>query len=219
MSNKKISTKCLMIISKNLGQVYKDGIPINDGVELISETIDNKVYQQSLKKIYVYMNEGLSLSDSFKKFDSLYPKFFTGLISIGENTGNLYKVLCSISLFYEKYLNITETLKSACIYPAFIFFSIIALCVLLTEQINPSFYEIYKSMNINIPSSCSFLYNVKIFFEQNMHIALFSILCWGTVLGLTLKGVYSEISIERFRKIKIIRNIIEYITVLLFYIL
>lgn len=219
MSNKKMSIKYLMMISRNLGQIYKDGIPINEGIDLIGETIHNKDYKQSLQKISLYMKEGLNLSDSFKKFDNLYPPFFTGLISIGENTGKLYEVLWGISVFYEKYLNITEALKSACIYPAFVLMSIIILVILLTEQINPSFYEIYRSININPPSSCAFLYKVKIFFEQNMYMTIFCILCWGMVLVLALKYVYTRFNIENFKRFKIVRNIIEYITVLLFSIL
>ncbi len=73
MSNKKMSIKYLMIISRNLGQIYKDGIPINEGIDLIGETIHNKDYKQSLQKISLYMKEGLNLSDSFMKFHNLYP--------------------------------------------------------------------------------------------------------------------------------------------------
>lgn len=219
MNKKRISIKYLMMISRNLGQIYKDGIPINEGIDLIGETIHNKDYKQSLQKISLYMRDGISLSNSFKKFDNLYPTFFTGFISIGENTGKLYEVLLGISVFYEKYLNITESLKSACIYPAFILMSIFILVILLTEQINPSFYEIYRSINITPPSSCAFLYKVKIFFEQNIFMTIACILCWGMVLGLTLKYLYTRLNVEHFKRVKIVQNIIEYITVLLFSIL
>lgn len=219
MNNKKVSLKCLVIISKNLGRIYKDGISINQGIDLISETINNKEYKSSLEKMSKSMKEGLSLSESFKKFDNLYPQFFTGLISIGENTGKLYEVLCGVGLFYEKYLNIIKSLKSACAYPVFVLLSIIALIIMTIEQINPSFYDIYKSMNIVPPSSCTFLYNVKVFLQQNMYITIFSLLCWGSVLWLIFKSLCSKINVERFKKIKIVRRIIEYITVLLFSIL
>lgn len=219
MNNKRVSIKHLIIISKNLGQIYNDGISIHDGIELISETITNKEYKQSLRKVALYMKEGLTLSESFKKFDNLYPQFFTGLISIGENTGKLYEVLCGISLFYEKYLNIAQSIKNACIYPVFVLLSIIALIIILIEQINPSFYEIYKSINVSPPPSCTFLYNVKIFFERNVYITIFSILCWGTVLCLIFKCLYSKINVEMFIRVKIVKKIIEYITVLLFSIL
>lgn len=219
MSNKRVLLKYLIIISRNLGQIYKDGISINKGIELISETITNKEYKQSLQKITIYMNDGLTLSESFKKFNNLYPQFFTGLISIGENTGKLYEVLCGISFFYEKYLNITESIKNACIYPVFVLLSMVALVIILIEQINPSFLEIYKSMSIQPPSSCTFLYDVKMFFERNVYITILSILCWGTALWLILKQLYSKVNIEMFIKIKIVRRVIEYITVLLFSIL
>ncbi|MBE6063637.1 MAG: type II secretion system F family protein [Clostridium butyricum] len=219
MNNKKVSLKHLMIISRNLGQIYKDGIPINEGIEIIGDTIHNKEYKQSLKKISIYMKDGLNLSDSFKKFDYLYPQFFTGLISIGENTGKLYEVLCGLSLFYEKYLNITESLKSACVYPAFVLISIAILILLLTEHINPSFYDIYKSINISPPASCIFLYKVKLFFEQNMYTTIFSILCWGAVFAVIFKCLNKRFNVESFRRLKIVKNIIEYITVLLFSIL
>ncbi|MDO5516893.1 MAG: type II secretion system F family protein [Clostridium sp.] len=219
MSKNKISKKQLMIIAQNLGQIYKDGIPINQGIDLISETIHHKEYRRSLEKVSSYMKDGLSLSESFKKFSELYPPFFTGLISIGENTGKLYEVLYGISVFYEKYSFITDSVKSACIYPIFVFTSMMFLFILLMEKINPSFYDIYKSMNINPPDSCSFLYDIKQFFEQNYYMTAVGVICWGIVSLLIIRYLYSKIRIESFKRFKVVRNIIEYITVLLFSIL
>lgn len=219
MNKRGFSIKYLKLIAESLGQIYKDGIPVNEGINLISETISHKEYKRSLEKISSYLKEGLSLSESFKKFDRLYPPFFTGFISIGENTGRLYEVLCGISLFYEKYSFVIDSVKSACMYPLFILISLFILIVLLTERINPSFYDIYKSMNIKPPKNCLFLYDVKMFFEQNFFMTVSAILCWGTVVVFIIRFLCSRFRIESLRRFKIVRDVIEYITVLIFSIL
>lgn len=219
MSKNNYSKKQLKLIAKSLGQIYNDGIPINEGIDLISETINDKEYKKSLQKISLYMRDGLSLSEGFKRFDKLYPPFFTGFISIGENTGKLYEVLYGISIFYEKYSFITDSIKSACIYPLFVLGSIFCLLILLTEKINPSFYDIYISLNIKPPKSCSFLYDAKLFLEQNFYMTAVTIICWGIVSLLVIRHLYSKLRIESFKRFRIVRDVIEYITVLLFYIL
>ncbi|NRU52362.1 type II secretion system F family protein [Clostridium beijerinckii] len=89
------------------------------------------------------------MSQGFSEFKDLYPEFFIGIISIGENTGKLYEVLKGLSVYYDKSLFIKKEIKNACIYPMFIFISMILLSIFLVNEVIPNFFEIYKSMNIN----------------------------------------------------------------------
>ena len=126
-SKKYVNEKQLSFIAKSLAQIYKDGISINKALILVEESVSDKHYKKSLKMVSHNINSGRNLSESFNECMFLYPKLFVGLISIGENTGKLYEILVQLGEYYEKSSEIKNEVKTACIYPVFILFSIVML--------------------------------------------------------------------------------------------
>ena len=130
----RVNEKQISFIAKSLGQIYKDGIPINKALVLVEESVTDKKYKKSLKSIIKRINEGDSLSEAFKENGYLYPELFIGLIFIGENTGKLYDILIQLGSYYEKSSELKSEVKMACIYPCLILFSII-------KAFNPALFK------------------------------------------------------------------------------
>ena len=149
-----------------MAQIYKDGIPITTALELVADILPNKTYKNSLLKVLVFIKQGKSLSEGFAQFKDLYPEFFIGIISIGENTGKLYEVLKGLNVYYDKSLFIKREIKNASAYPLFVFVSMIILIIFLINKVIPSFCEIYKAMNIELPANCKFLYDINSTFKR-----------------------------------------------------
>lgn len=220
LSFNKKSNDQLALISGNLAKVYKNGIPINTGIELIEEVTTNKIYKNSLSKVLKAIKEGRTLSEGFKEFENLYPSFFTGIISIGENSGKLYEVLLGLSNYYEKMVFIKKELINACIYPIFIFISLIFLGIALLNNILPSFYEIYNDMNITPPILCTVLYEFSELVRISPFISICFIVSWGIILPIIiLKLLWKNIKMKIVSQIKIVKYAYEYMLILLFLII
>ena len=69
----KVNEELLIIICDNLAEIYKDGINIDYGIEIISDAIFDKSYKESLNVVLKYIKEGRTLSESFNEVDELYP--------------------------------------------------------------------------------------------------------------------------------------------------
>lgn len=214
--NKK-SDEQLSLISDNLAQIYKNGIPINTGIELVEEVITNKPYKNSLSKVLRVIKEGRSLSEGFREFENLYPSFFTGIISIGENSGKLYEVLKGLGNYYDKVIFIKKELMNACIYPLFIFISLVILGVTLLNSIIPNFYELYNTMNIVPPTICMILYDINAYLKNDPIIVICFIISWGIFLPIVvLKSFWKNIKMKIITKINIVRCFYEYMIILIF---
>jgi type IV pilus assembly protein PilC len=205
----------LSLITGNLAQIYKDGIPINLALQLVADTTQNKMYRNSLYKVMEFVMEGNSLSEAFGRFNELYPKIFTGIISIGENTGKLYEVLKGLNIYYHKSTHIKREIKSASAYPLLIIASIILLGIFFLNKVIPNFYEIYKSMNIELPNNCKFLYDINISIKNNPYLTIITITSWGLILLILGKYFSKKLSIELFIKINVVKLFFEYAIVLL----
>jgi type IV pilus assembly protein PilC len=212
----KANEKQLSLISGNLAQLYKAGIPIATALELVIDILPNKAYKSSLNKVLISIKQGKSLSEGFAQFKDLYPEFFIGIISIGENTGKLYEVLIGLDLYYNKSLFIKKEIKNASAYPIFIFISMIILSIFLLNEVIPNFCEIYKSMNIELPASCKFLYDINTSIKSNPTLTIITIVSWSLILIIILKLSYKKINIEKFIKISVVKSFFEYFMVLLF---
>lgn len=212
----RVNEKQISFIAKSLGQIYKDGIPINKALVLVEESVTDKKYKKSLKSIIKRINEGDSLSEAFKENGYLYPELFIGLIFIGENTGKLYDILIQLGSYYEKSSELKSEVKMACIYPCLILFSIMLLIVVFISRIIPSFYSIYNSMGITPSYFYAAVYNFQAGFKENFIVNMNFILCWSAVAIIVMRCILSNTSFNYTMKLKIVKDILEYMTVLIF---
>ena len=212
----RVNEEQLSLIAENLAQLYKNGISIATALELVSDISYNKIYKDSLLKVLTFIKQGKSLSEGFSEFKDLYPAFFTGIIAIGENTGKLYSVLKGLNVYYSKCVFIKKEIKNASIYPLFIIVSMFMLSIFFINNIIPSFCEIYKAMNIELPANCRIVYEVNNNIKENPFLTSVTIVCWFLILLIVLKYFSKRISLDRFAKAKIVKLFFEYIMVLFF---
>jgi type IV pilus assembly protein PilC len=98
-----------------LGVLLKSGIPLNEALKIIFESLGNEVYKIQLKKIQARVLAGLSLGESIENLGrvDLFPKIVSQMISVGERTGTLEKNISYLADFYEKEVdNISKNLVS-----------------------------------------------------------------------------------------------------------
>lgn len=208
----------LCIIAENLGALYEDGITIGNVFELMEELPLRKDYKRSIKEINNQVLKGNSLGKSFNEQSPLYPTFFVGIISVGENSGELTKTLNSLSKYYGQSNKVTKELKAALIYPAFIGVSLILLMILLFFILIPNMYDTFKGLNISMPSTIENIYYVSKWMGENILICLIGLICYPLVILILIK--FAKIENRNFGykillKFKIIREYYEYIFILL----
>ncbi|WP_160688833.1 type II secretion system F family protein [Clostridium sp. C2-6-12] len=212
----RVNEEQLVLIAGNLAQLYKNGIPIAAALELVSDISYNKVYKESLHKVLNCIKQGNSLSEGFSQFNTLYPRFFTGIIAIGEHTGKLYSVLKGLNAYYSKSIFIKKEIKNASIYPLFILLSMFILSIFFINNIIPSFCEIYKAMNIGLPANCKAIYEFNNNLKENPLMSITTMVCWSLILLIVLKYFFKKVGIDKFAKVSIVKLFFEYIMVLFF---
>lgn len=99
--------------TRNLGILLKSGVPINDGLNITSQTMTNNYFKFLLKKIAKQVEQGTSISDALREDDfKIFPSLISKMIDVGEKTGKLDEVLIYLSDFYEEEMdNISKNLS------------------------------------------------------------------------------------------------------------
>lgn len=148
---KKYSYKNLSIICENLSGLYKDGLQITKAVNLLNEFPLRKDYKNSINILNESIIQGKTLSEGFMKSNNLYPKFFIGMIAIGEKTGKLHEVLNELSIYYKRREELEKEFINALVYPIFLVSSMIAISIFMIRFMIPQLDDIYKSIDSSIP--------------------------------------------------------------------
>lgn len=87
--------------ARTLSSLLLSGVTISNSLSITEEVVQNVHYKELLSKSIISIEKGMILSDSFKENIFLYPVMMGEMIEVGEETGNLSKMLLDIADFYE----------------------------------------------------------------------------------------------------------------------
>ncbi len=99
--------------AQNLAALLSSGIPIIRALLIVSEVVNNGVYQAVLVKAADEVKRGGTMSDIFRKTPTLMPPMVTQMVKIGEDSGQIDTVLSHVAKFYDQENeNITKNLST-----------------------------------------------------------------------------------------------------------
>lgn len=212
----KVKYNDLSLISGNIAMLYKEGISMLMIMDLLTELPISKYYKESLIKCKSYILEGKSLEQCFKNFPDLYPDFFVGMISMGEKSGNLYKVLKGLEEYCNKIIFIKSTIKNVLSYPLLIIISSICLLVFIVLFTIPILYDFFISLGSSVPFICELSYNLSNYIKENPIISIIYSFNYFILLPWFLGKFYLKDIFRRLvNKIPAYKDFIEYTFILL----
>ena len=86
--------------TRTLATMISSGVPILDGLEIVSKTAGNKVVENALMKTRKSISEGKTIAEPLRETD-IFPAMVVQMIGVGEATGALDLMLAKIADFYD----------------------------------------------------------------------------------------------------------------------
>lgn len=87
--------------TRTLGTMLSSGVPILEGLEIVSKTSGNVVIEEAIMKARTSLSQGKTLADPLIE-TKVFPGMVTQMIAVGESTGALDNMLTKIADFYEE---------------------------------------------------------------------------------------------------------------------
>jgi type IV pilus assembly protein PilC len=87
--------------ARTLSSLLISGVSISNSLSITEEVLQNVHYKELIHESISSIEKGMVLSASFKENTFLYPVMVGEMIEVGEETGNLSKMLLDIANFYE----------------------------------------------------------------------------------------------------------------------
>lgn len=162
----RVPVKEFVIFSRQLAILIDSNVPLIQALRSISAQTDNEYFSRKIMKITADIEGGSSVSDALAKHPEIFSNFYINMVKSGEISGNLQKSLNDLADNIEKNYDLTNKLKSAMYYPAFIFMTMVIVGFLMMAFVLPSLLEILKeSENIVLPIQTRILIWLSDFFS------------------------------------------------------
>jgi type IV pilus assembly protein PilC len=112
--------------SSTLAMLMKSGVPILHALEIVSDTVNNKVIGRAITEVQLSVRDGESIAKPLTKYP-IFPPMVVQMISVGEETGQLDTMLEKIAQFYDQEVEAAVDSLTSLIEPILI--AIIGGCV------------------------------------------------------------------------------------------
>jgi type IV pilus assembly protein PilC len=112
--------------SSTLAMLLRSGVPILQALEIVSETVNNKVIGKAITDVQLSVRDGESIAKPLTKH-AVFPPMVVQMISVGEETGQVDTMLEKVAQFYEQEVEAAVDALTSLIEPILI--ALIGGCV------------------------------------------------------------------------------------------
>jgi type IV pilus assembly protein PilC len=166
ITKKKVPRKDLMHFSRQLGVFVKAGIPIMEGLEVISEETTNKLFKSALADMIERLQAGDTFASAAGAHPEAFPDFYLGILGSAELTGTLDVVLEQLADYIERDIDARSKITGAMIYPAVVMVMAIVTVVVLASFVLPRFKTFFDSFHATLPLPTRMLLGVANFMSN-----------------------------------------------------
>ena len=107
--------------SRTLSTMMSSGVPILEGLNIVSKTSGNKVIEDALLKTRQSISEGRTIAEPLSE-TGIFPAMVVQMISVGEATGALDTMLTKIADFYDDEVDSAVDAMTALLEPVMMVF-------------------------------------------------------------------------------------------------
>ncbi len=184
----KVTGKDIVIFTRQLSTMIDAGLPLVQGLEILSKQQENSTFKKVLTTIKTDVETGTTFADAMRKHPKVFDNLFSNMIEAGETGGILDTILGRLAVFMEKSMALKKKIKGAMTYPTIcLAISALILIVILVFVI-PVFEEMFASFGSALPIPTQIVVTMSNTFKSNF----IWIAMGGFAVFYTIKKIYNS---------------------------
>lgn len=149
---KKLDLEQTAYFCEQLGLMVNTGMQLDDGLEILSEDIDDA----NVRALCIYLAEQIEMGGTLAaamKESKVFPEYAEKMVEIGCVTGKLDDVLKGLAEYYENRADMRRSIRYAVFHPAMLLLMMTIVVVVLVVKIIPMFSDIFAQFDSSIGST------------------------------------------------------------------
>lgn len=148
----KITTKDIVVFSRQFATMINAGLPVLQGLNIVAEQSENKAFRKVMSQVRDDISNGVPLSEAMSKHPKAFNTLYVNMIRAGEQGGILDAILERLSEYLEKSEGIRRKVKSAMTYPIVVISVAVMVVVFLMIKVVPTFKDVFESFGAKLPA-------------------------------------------------------------------
>lgn len=147
----KAHPQALIIFTRQFATIIKAGIPIVEGLGVLSEQVEDPALKNALQQITRDVAGGISLSQAMAKHPRAFSELYVNTVVAGETAGVLENVLSKLSYMLENDYDTRTNIMAALRYPIMVVVAMVIAVLVLSVFVIPQFAKIYLDAKMKLP--------------------------------------------------------------------
>ncbi len=135
----------------NLGVMLRSGLPIDGAIQELREDTQSRRLRQFAGELYESVRAGNTLSSCMDKHAAIIPDTVRSLVTVGEHSGNLDRVLLEAAEHMKRLMIIKQDIRRAMIYPSFVLLCVFGAAYFWIDYVLPNLAKMFRQMNAHLP--------------------------------------------------------------------
>ena len=138
-------------LARQLATMVSSGLPLDRGIGVLLTQTKKPILREALEGILKDLEAGSAFSTALAKHPKVFDEIFVSVVLSGETVGKLAEVLEQLALQLEKQSDFAGKVRSALMYPIFIFVAMIVVGLITVTRVVPQLESIFKEANAKLP--------------------------------------------------------------------
>lgn len=164
----KPNLKDFSVFIRQWATMQSAGLTLIQSLGVLSEQAPNPNFGRVLSNVTKSVQEGATLTQALQKYPGTFDKIFINLVSAGEGSGTLDKILERLSLYYEKTAALRRKIVAASLYPTMILLVVFCIIVGLLVFVVPMFERMFADQGKELPYATTLLLQISNFVREHI---------------------------------------------------
>ena len=212
-----VSVDELSIFARQMYTLSKTGVPITYALRQLAENARSLPLSSALHGIVERLESGVDLASAMSEYPRIFDTIMVSMVRVGQNTGHLDEAFLRLNQYLELESVALKRAKTAIRYPIFVFIALIVAVISVNVFVIPTFSNVFKQSNIELPGLTVFLVGMSNLFMHQWGYLLFFTVIIVVALYHYLKTPRGKLAWHKYQlKLPIIGPILKRIYLLRF---
>lgn len=150
-AGKRVKTKDITGFTRQLATLLGSGLPLAKSLDFLQEQSANPSLKSTVAAIGEKLRAGACFSECISEYPNLFNALYLSMVRAGESGGILDTALERLARMREAREELSSKVRSAMIYPSFMFLAMVACVVVLVGFVVPRFATLFQDMGQALP--------------------------------------------------------------------
>jgi type IV pilus assembly protein PilC len=150
---RRVSGRDLSVFTRQFATLISSGMPMLRALHTLEDQTESEKIKHAAGEVRKDVEAGSSLAQAMERHPKVFDKLYRSLVRAGESSGQLEEALERIAFQLEKLDALHRQIRSATVYPAFVFSFACIVLIAVVAFIIPVFVGVFKDIASSQPDA------------------------------------------------------------------